>query len=138
MNPKKIQIPLPIMQQLLHHAQSSSTTEVCGLIGSSQKVPKSCYPVSNSHSQPECKFTFNPVEQIAAFKTLRAKGEELFALYHSHPHSTAYPSSTDLALVSYPEVLYLIISLNIKGVLELRGFHLLNLQVEEVRLSLYS
>jgi proteasome lid subunit RPN8/RPN11 len=138
MNKKEIQLSLTIIQELLHHAQSSVDREVCGLIGVKDGRVQCCYPVKNSDSNPQCKFTLDVAEQIRVFKILREKGEQLFAIYHSHPHSEAYPSATDLALVNYPKVLYLIISLSTKGVLELRGFNLVNDQVEEVILIPYS
>ena len=138
MNKKEIQLSLKIIQQLLHHAQSFVNKEVCGLIGIKDGKAQSCYPVKNVDANPQCKFTLDAAEQIRVFKTLREKGEQLFAIYHSHPQSEAYPSAADLALVNYPDVLYLIISLNTKGVLELRGFYLVNNQVEEVTLIPYS
>ncbi len=137
MNKKEIRLPLKIVQQLLHHAQSSVDREVCGLIGGRDGAVQSCYPVKNSDPNPQCKFTLDTAEQIRVFKTLREKDEQLFAIYHSHPQREAYPSAVDLALVNYPDVLYLIISLNTKGVLALRGFNLANNQVEEVSLLLY-
>ena len=136
MNQKEIQIPLKITQQLLQHAQSFAETEVCGLIASRNTVPASCYPISNADQQPQTKFTLEASEQISAFKTMREKGEQLFAIYHSHPHSEALPSKTDLALANYPDVLYLIISLNTKGVLEMRGFNIIDNNASEVTLTL--
>ena len=55
---------------------------------------------------------------------MREQQEELFAIYHSHPTAPAEPSATDLEMANYPDALYLIISLNTKGVLEMRGFRL--------------
>lgn len=138
MNKKEVQLPLKIIQQLLHHAQSFTEVEVCGLIGAKDGNAQSCYPVKNSDANPQSKFTLDAAEQIRVFKNLRKEEEQLFAIYHSHPQSEAYPSAADLALVNYPDVLYLIISLNTKGVLELRGFYLVNNQVEEVTLIPYS
>ena len=132
MKKKEVQLPLKIIQQLLDHAQSSVEIEVCGLIGAKDGNVQSCYPVKNSDANPQCKFTLDAAEQISVFKNLREKGEELFAIYHSHPDSEAYPSATDLALANYPDVLYLIISLNTKGLLILRGFYLFDNQIEEV------
>ena len=75
-----------------------------------------------------------PGSQIKALRDMRTHNEELFAIYHSHPSSAAEPSATDLAEAAYPEALYLIISLNTRGVLELRGFHLQDGQSREVEL----
>ena len=67
---------------------------------------------------------------------MRENGEELFAIYHSHPHAPATPSATDLQQAAYPTALYLIISLNTKGVLELQGFRLHRQQVTPVELEM--
>ena len=39
------------------------------------------------------------------------KGEELAAIYHSHPASQAYPSPTDRAEAHYPDAVYVLVSL---------------------------
>jgi proteasome lid subunit RPN8/RPN11 len=67
---------------------------------------------------------------------MRERGEELFGIYHSHPKTPPLPSKSDLAQAAYPEALYLIISLNTKGVLEMRGFRLQGNRYEEVELQL--
>jgi proteasome lid subunit RPN8/RPN11 len=67
---------------------------------------------------------------------MRNQSEKLFAIYHSHPKAPAQPSIYDLEAASYPDALYLIISLNTKGVLEMRGFKISKKSSEEVVLSL--
>ena len=66
----------------------------------------------------------DPRDQIDALREMRERGESLFAIYHSHPDSPPAPSETDLKQAGYPEALYLIISLDTKGVLEMRGWRL--------------
>lgn len=113
-----------LVNQLLHCAQASPDMEVCGLIGSKAGEPVSWYPVANIADHPEQRFRLDPKGQIDVMRTMRDAGEELFAILHSHPTSPAEPSQIDLAEMGYPEVCYLIISLNTKGVLEMRGFRL--------------
>jgi proteasome lid subunit RPN8/RPN11 len=74
--------------------------------------------------------------QIAALKAMREGNEDLFAIYHSHPTAPAIPSSIDLELAAYPEVLTLIISLDTKGVLEMRGFYINQQTAREIPLTL--
>lgn len=136
MKPEEIQIPRKITNQLLHQAQQSPDTEICGLIGSSNGIPVHCYAVSNASEQPQQRFTLDPQQQIAALAAMRERGEQLFAIYHSHPTAPAEPSQTDLEQAAYPEALHLIISLNTKGVLEMRGFKIINHQAREVALGL--
>jgi len=129
-------IPRAIVNQLLHHAQLSPDNEVCGLIGSKDGVPVHCYPVANVAAEPQRLFAMDPAQQIAAMRGMRERDEELFAIYHSHPTSPALPSSTDLAQANYPGTLYLIISLQMPGVLEMQGFALRDNGVKEVPLAI--
>lgn len=136
MTQEHIQIPRKITNQLLHLAQISPDLEVCGLIGSKYGLPSSCYPVKNTAEQPQQRFRLDPAQQISAMATMRDRGEQLFAIYHSHPTAPATPSVTDLELAAYPEALYLIISLNTKGVLEMRGFKIDHKSAQEIALYL--
>jgi len=136
MTQEHIQIPRKITNQLLHLAQISPEIEVCGLIGSKNGLPSSCYPVKNTAEHPQQRFQLDAAQQISAMAKMRDQGEELFAIYHSHPAAPATPSVADLELASYPEALYLIISLNTKGILEMRGFKIAHQSAQELTLSL--
>jgi proteasome lid subunit RPN8/RPN11 len=117
-----IKIPRKITNQLLHLAQISPNIEICGLIGSKNGFPTHCYPIKNVAKFPESNFLLDSSQQISAMKSMRDLGEHFFAIYHSHPTAPALPSAEDINLTSYPDVLHLIISLNTKGILEMRGF----------------
>lgn len=136
MNPPEIQISRKLTNQLLHLAQLSPDAEVCGLVGSQNGVPCHCYPVANVAEQPRQRFLLDAGQQIQAMAKMREQEEELFAIYHSHPAAPAQPSSTDLELAAYPEALYLIISLNTKGILEMRGFKIDQKTAREIPLTL--
>lgn len=137
MNPSEIRLPRKLTNQLLHLAQQSPEAEVCGLVGAdADGVPTTCYPVTNSASTPANRFLLDAEQQIAAVKSMREKGESLFAIYHSHPHAPAVPSATDIEQAAYPEAVHLIISLNTQGVLELRAFRIAGQAVAELGLSL--
>jgi proteasome lid subunit RPN8/RPN11 len=136
MNAPDIQIPRKLANQLLHLAQLSPDREVCGLVSSQNGVPYRCYPVANVAEQPAQRFLLDAAAQIAALKAMREGNEDLFAIYHSHPTAPAIPSSIDLELAAYPEVLTLIISLDTKGVLEMRGFYINQQTAREIPLTL--
>ena len=133
MKKQTVQIPRTLANQLLHQAQLSPDKEVCGLIGK-QGEHVSCYPVENVATDPQRLFALDAKAQIDAFAQMTKNGQQLFAIYHSHPYAPAEPSAIDLAQVNYPEALYLIISLNTKGVLEMRGYYLTQAQAQEVDL----
>ena len=69
-------------------------------------------------------------------RAMRSNGEELAAIYHSHPDSPPLPSLVDVEQHEYPAVLYLIISLGTKGVLEMRGFQIRGPAIEEIPIGL--
>src|SRR3569623_2137348 len=93
-------LPRPLVNQLLHHAQQQPEQEVCGLIGSRAGVPVQFYPVANVAT--------------AAQRRMRERGEGLYAIFHSHPHSPPSPSAIDLVQAAYPEAIYIIASLETK------------------------
>lgn len=137
MNSSEICLPRKLTNQLLHLAQLSPEAEVCGLVGAdSNGMPASCYPISNGAATPQNRFLLDAGQQIAAMKQMRDKGESLYAIYHSHPSTPAVPSATDIEQAAYPEALHLIISLNTKGVLELRAFSIADKTAQELRVNL--
>ena len=57
------------------------------------------------------RYTIDPREQLRAFRDMETGGEELVAIYHSHPITQPYPSPTDRAEAHYPEAFYVLVSL---------------------------
>ena len=131
-----VHLPRPIVNQILAHVQRDEERESCGLISKQNGKPRHCYEISNIARNPAIRFQMDPDEQISAMRKIREAGEELFAIYHSHPHSPACPSAIDLQEAGYPDTLYLIISLDTTGLLEMRGFQISQKGATEVELVL--
>jgi [CysO sulfur-carrier protein]-S-L-cysteine hydrolase len=53
---------------------------------------------------------------------MRAAGEEMLAIYHSHPETPARPSEEDIRLALTPGVSYVIVSLADVQAPDLRSF----------------
>lgn len=138
MTTNDIKIPRRITNELLHLAQLSPTTEVCGLVSSKAGIPHRCYPIDNVADNPEQRFLLNGQQQIQAMTAIREHGEDFFAVFHSHPTSPAIPSETDIKMANYPNIIQLIISLSTKGILELRAFKLETSQPQEVNLTVFN
>lgn len=131
----EIRLPRPLVNQILHHAQSTPEQEVCGLIGAIDNQPTSCYPVRNVADTPANRFFMDAQSQVDAMRRMRDQNEDLFAIYHSHPTAPPCPSNIDLAEATYPDAYHFIVSLNIKGVLEMRGYRYCQSgQIEEITL----
>ena len=131
-----VRLPRPIVNQLLRLAQKSPAEEICGLISRDRNDFKTCYPVANAAADKKRFFVLDPKGQIEAMRTMREHGEELAAIYHSHPETPAYPSFTDIEQHEYPGVLYLIISLGARGVPEIRGFDIHDGEIGEIAIGL--
>lgn len=135
-DPKTVTIPRKLATQLLHWAQINPEEEICGLISAKNGIPLHCYPIKNVATDIQRYFLLDTQEHIATMRTMRNQNESLFAIYHSHPQAPAIPSIHDLELEAYPDALYLIISLQVKGILELRGFKINQGSAQEIPLSI--
>lgn len=121
---ERIELPRPLAISLLHEAQRAFDREICGLIAAMNNEPQRVIPVRNVAADPRHLFDMDERELIDAMKTMRANGEALYAIYHSHPDAAPEPSRTDIERAGYPDALHLIISLEVKGVLQMRGWRL--------------
>lgn len=135
-NANTLQLPRPLVNQILAHAQKHPDTEVCGLIGSDEADSMSYYPVENIAAEPGCRFEMDASQQIGAMKKMREDGQRLLAIVHSHPSTEAIPSQLDMEKNRYHDVFYIIISLNTRGVLQMRAFILGSQAMREVELLL--
>jgi [CysO sulfur-carrier protein]-S-L-cysteine hydrolase len=128
-----MRIPRQIYDELLAHAREEAPNECCGLIGGSDGVAKTAYRARNAEASP-LRYNLDPQDQFRIMTAMDEKGEELSAIYHSHTASPAYPSQTDINLASYPDALYLIVSLA-DGEKDLRGYRIEDGEVDEVELN---
>lgn len=125
-------LPRKLVNQVLTHAQQNEHTEACGLISTSDGNPAHYYAVKNIAADPSTHFEMEPEQQIAAMKRMREHGEDLLAIVHSHPESPPLPSATDMQEAGYPHAYYIIVSLNTRGVLEMRGYKIANGDMQPV------
>ncbi len=99
--------------EIVRHLRAALPWEGCGLIGAeidgNVVIARRFYPGENADRSPT-RFTMEPAQVIAAFKSMRETGLELGAIVHSHPRSAAEPSPTDQREAYYPDALNLIVS----------------------------
>lgn len=131
MTEQPVHLPRQLVNHMLHLAQLSPNDDIAGLVGAKDGVARSCHPVKRAGS------ALDPHERDLALKAIRSQGETLMAVLHSHPSAPAEPLASDPACRDFPETMRLIISLDTKGVLELRGFRMHEpLAMREVELLL--
>jgi proteasome lid subunit RPN8/RPN11 len=98
---------------IVKHAQETAPEECCGLIGGSDEgLAHNIYRLRNVTANPVLAYEAAPEELFAAQRQMRDRGENLLAIYHSHPRAgDPSPSETDVKLAYYPSAIYLIIGL---------------------------
>ena len=99
-----------LLDEMLAHVNRLFPEEACGLVSGLNGRAAQVYPVENVRHSPVA-FEMEPLQQIKALLAMEAEGLELIAIYHSHPHGPARPSTTDVANAYYPDAVQLIISL---------------------------
>ena len=98
--------------QIFASAREAAPAECCGLIGGEDGQARSLYPMRNVAAAVQVSYEAAPEDLFAAQRLIRERGEELLAIYHSHPRSAEpTPSETDVRLAYYPQAVYFIVGL---------------------------
>src|SRR5438093_8568064 len=99
-------------REMIDHARLEAPRECCGLIGGNDARTGTVYPLRNVATDPLVTYEAAPEDLFAAQRSMRDRGEQLLAIYHSHPRSNEpQPSETDVRLAYYPSAVYLIVGL---------------------------
>jgi proteasome lid subunit RPN8/RPN11 len=101
------------LDAMIAHAREVAPAECCGLIGGhAEQTARTIYRLRNVTANPEHAYEAAPEELFTAQRQMRERGEELLAIYHSHPRAVdPSPSQTDVRLAYYPSATYLIVGL---------------------------
>lgn len=128
-------------KKLIEHALEEGPNEACGLLAGLVKggAEPSCevkriYKMTNTNKSPT-RFFMDPAEQLKVLKDIRSLGFQMVGIYHSHPHSKAYPSAHDVEMAFYPDASYVIISLEDKNKPYLKSFRVAEGKITEEAIS---
>ncbi len=125
-----LRLTRPLVAQLLAHCESVYPEEGCDLVAGREGRATAVYPIENILHSPVV-YEMSPLLQVETMLKIEDDGDEICAIFHSHPHSPAYPSPTDVVLAYYPDVAYLIVSLQERQQPVLRGFRIVEGVVTE-------
>ena len=103
-------------QAIIDHAvaEAAKPAEACGLLaGELGDIDvKAVYPCRNA-APPEKQdviYDLNSVDYLQADREAQANGWEIIGVYHSHTHTEALPSPTDIAQAPDPSWHYIVVS----------------------------
>jgi|TARA_B110000263_G_scaffold220223_1_gene207941 proteasome lid subunit RPN8/RPN11 len=92
----KIIIPRSIISKLIEHALLEDPNECCGLLIGKENKVTNIQNCQNIHPSPITRYTIEPKDLMKAENFSDKNNMEILAIYHSHTHSQAYPSTTDI------------------------------------------
>ena len=127
--PKSLTLPRSIHDAIIAHAQEGKPKEICGLLRGSNGMATDLLRANNVAANPIIDYEVDHEALVTVFDWEDA-GDELVAIYHSHPAGPAYPSATDAYKAYYPDTVILICSLQDEAKPMLRGFLLRHLSGE--------
>jgi proteasome lid subunit RPN8/RPN11 len=114
--------------------------EACGLLtgpllnGESTGKITEARPCRNAEASART-YTVDPKDMLGAMRAAEAAGDEIVGVWHSHTHTDAYPSPTDVASAVDPAWIYVIVSLR-DDAPSLRAYRIRDGQISEVAVAL--
>ena len=121
--------------ELVAHAREEAPNECCGMIGGSDGKAATVYRSINAEASP-LRYSLDAGDQFRIMEEMERRGEELIGIYHSHTASAAYPSQTDVNLATYPDAVYVIVSLEKPESPDLRGFWIRDGRIDDAELEI--
>ncbi len=100
-----------VITEIVAHAREAAPAECCGLLLGHAAEVTEAVRTRNVADQAQSRFVIDPKDHIDGRRDARRRGLAVIGFYHSHPCSPASTSETDRAEASYPDHLYLIVSL---------------------------
>jgi proteasome lid subunit RPN8/RPN11 len=105
-------MPTTVFGEILAHCLAGLPDEACGLIAgdaASGSVLR-WYPTRNAAASAKL-YEVDPRDLLRAGRDAESSGTELIGVVHSHTHTGAYPSPTDVVQAPDPAWHYVLVSL---------------------------
>ena len=140
-----LRLPKQYVDDMVKHAQEDDPDECCGIIAGRNSRPTKLYRMTNVEHSPY-RYSMDPKELFKTYREIEDSGWEVMAIYHSHTHTEAYPSHTDVRLAlwpntreaMWPKACYILVSLEDKEKPDVRAFRILDggsIVEEELRVT---
>ena len=134
---RPLRIPQTVIDQIGQHVIAGYPHEACGLLvgkGSLGEVLE-FHPTDNDAKSARV-YTINPKQHLLIERNAEDRGLEVIGVVHSHTHTEAYPSPTDVAQAPDPTWHYMIVSLK-RGLPEPRNYRIVGETITETSLTIY-
>jgi len=126
-----VKFPTELREQLIDHARAGDPEEVCGILAGRDGRIERVFPVRNSADEVGAErgvfrdrasgavsagrkavhYYMDPRDQLRVYNEIDALDLDLIGYYHSHTHTEARPSPTDIRLATDLAATYVLVSL---------------------------
>jgi proteasome lid subunit RPN8/RPN11 len=113
--PSSVELSGSIVQEVIDHARAEYPNEACGVIVGDRPaaqggVARRWEPARNEAASP-FRYRVHPDDLYRLTIETDDADEVFWAIVHSHVRSPAVPSPTDVGAATYPDALYVLVSL---------------------------
>ncbi len=122
------------VEEIIAHAREDDPNECCGIIAGSGGRATKLYRALNSEASP-FRYNVDSKDLLRIYHDLDSRGWDVLVIYHSHTHTEAYPSPTDVRLAAWPDAHYVIASLMDAANPAVRAFRIRDGEISEEELQ---
>jgi [CysO sulfur-carrier protein]-S-L-cysteine hydrolase len=111
------------IDEMIAHARADAPNECCGIIAGKDGRPMRLYRAINAEASPY-RYSVDAKDLLRIHRDADSNGWEFLVIYHSHTHTEAYPSPTDVRLATWPDAYYVLVSLMDEATPVVRAFRI--------------
>jgi [CysO sulfur-carrier protein]-S-L-cysteine hydrolase len=123
------------VDEMIAHAREDVPNEACGIIAGKDGRATKLYRAINAEASPY-RYSVDTRDLLRIHKEVDANDWDFLVIYHSHTHTEAYPSPTDVRLAAWPEAHYVLVSLQDEAKPVVRAFRIQDGEVSEEDLEI--
>jgi [CysO sulfur-carrier protein]-S-L-cysteine hydrolase len=116
-------LPQRYIDEMIAHAREDVPNECCGVLLGQDGTVSNLRRCENAEHSP-FRYSVAPRELLEIDREAREHNWEVLSIYHSHTHTEAYPSMTDVRLAAYPDAIYILVSLQNQEKPVVRGYYI--------------
>jgi proteasome lid subunit RPN8/RPN11 len=121
--------------EIIGQAREEAPNECCGVLAGRDGRVEKLFRAVNAEKSPY-RYNVDPDDLFRIYRECDDNGWDFLAIYHSHTHTEAYPSPTDVGLAAWADSTYIIVSLADAESPVLRAFLIQNGGVSEEELRI--
>ena len=144
--PASATLPRAMADAIVAHARTEYPNEACGLIVGDRLPAEGGgalrFEATGNRAASPFRYEIDPADLLRLTLATDDADEVFWAIVHSHSHSEARPSATDIRLAFYPDALYILVSLAdseadpVTGARSIRAWRILDGSPTEVPLEI--